>query len=138
MLEHVRRRRALLVASSILSWSALLPVIKTGFLIFIIALIGLTAVSAKSDCGMMQRLAQEHSNSMARRNSLDHSGFENRARSGARAENVAFGYSTKAATIAQWWRSPPHAANMRLPGCKAVASAVSRSGRRYWTMEIGR
>jgi uncharacterized protein YkwD len=105
--------------------------------IFAVALLGVTAANAKSDCGLMKKLAQEHSNSMARRNSLDHAGFQSRARRGARAENVAFGYSTQSATIAQWWRSPPHAANMQLPGCKA-ASAISRSGRRYWTMEIGR
>jgi hypothetical protein len=48
---------------------------------------------------------------MARRNSLDQFGFSRRARRGARAENAAFGYSTKAAAIAQW-RSPPHAANI--------------------------
>jgi Cysteine-rich secretory protein family len=137
MLEYVSRR-ALLVSSSLLSAGALLPVTRKGFVIFITALVGSSAVSAKSDCGMMQKLAQEHSSSMARRNSLNHASFENRARRGARAENVAFGYSTRAATIAQWWRSPAHAANMRLPGCKEVASAVSRSGRRYWMMEIDR
>jgi len=27
---------------------------------------------------------------------------------------------------------------MRLHGCRGIASAVSRSGRRYWAMEIGR
>jgi len=92
---------------------------------------------AKSDCGRMQQLAQQHSNDMARRNRLDHSGFHNRARQGARAENVAMGSSTKAGAMAQWWASPGHAANMMLPGCKAVAHAVSKSGRHYWTMIIG-
>jgi len=85
----------------------------------------------------MQRLAQEHSNDMARRDHLDHAGFASRAKQGARAENVAYGHSSKAMTIAQWSASPPHAANMRLPGCRGIASAVSHSGRRYWTMEIG-
>lgn len=93
---------------------------------------------AKSDCALMQQLAQQHSNDMARRNSLDHSGFNDRAAKGARAENVAAGNKTKAATMAQWQASPGHAANMRLPGCKAVAYAVSRSGQHYWTMEIGK
>ena len=46
-------------------------------------------------------------------------------------------HSGKTMTIAQWWASPGHAANMLLPGCKGIASAVSRSGRYYWTMEIG-
>jgi uncharacterized protein YkwD len=98
---------------------------------------GLAPAGAKSDCQTIQRLAQEHANDMARRDSLDHAGFASRAKRGARAENVAYGHSSEAATIAQWWASPGHAANMLLPGCKAIASAVSRSGRRYWTMEIG-
>jgi uncharacterized protein YkwD len=98
-----------------------------------------TAAEAKTktNCRLMQVLAQQHSNDMARRDTLDHSGFYNRARQGARAENVAMGSTTRAGAIAQWRASPGHAANMRLPGCKAVAGAVSRSGRRYWTMMIG-
>ena len=105
-----------------------------------ILLHGLTpahASSLKTDCAIMQRLAQEHSNDMARRDHLDHAGFASRAKQGARAENVAYGHSSKAMTIAQWSASPPNAANMRLPGCRGIASAVSHSGRRYWTMEIG-
>jgi hypothetical protein len=94
--------------------------------------------NAKSDCALMQRLAQDHSNDMARRDSMDHAGFYGRAAKGARAENVAMGSKTKAEAMAQWRASPGHAANMRLPGCKAVAYAVSRSGRHYWTMEIGK
>ena len=87
---------------------------------------------AKANCQLMQQLAQQHSNDMARRNRLDHAGFHDRAKKGARAENVAMG------AMAQWWTSPRHAANMLLPGCKAVAHAVSKSGRHYWTMLIGR
>jgi Cysteine-rich secretory protein family len=104
------------------------------------ASIGLTLpmqAEAKSDCALMQQLAQEHSNDMARRESLDHRGFSERAARGARAENVAMGNKTKGATMAQWQASPRHAHNMGLPGCKAVAYAVGRSGRYYWTMEIG-
>jgi uncharacterized protein YkwD len=86
----------------------------------------------------MKRLAQQHSNDMARRNSMDHAGFHTRAKRGARAENVAMGSTTKAGAMAQWWTSLGHAANMLLPGCKAVAHAVSKSGRHYWTMLIGR
>jgi uncharacterized protein YkwD len=99
-----------------------------------------TPVSAKdkSNCALMQPLAQQHSNDMARRNSMDHAGFHTRAKQGARAENVAMGSTTKAGAMAQWWTSPGHAANMLLPGCKAVAHAVSKSGRHYWTMLIGR
>lgn len=100
--------------------------------------LGLTAVNAEAACQAMQRLAQQHSNDMARRGHLDYAGFERRAKQGARAENVATGYSSKAQTIAQWWASPVHAFNMLLPGCKAVAYAVSRTGRYYWAMEIGK
>ena len=75
---------------------------------------------------------------MARRDSMDHSGFYGRAVKGARAENVAVGMKTKAETLAQRRASPGHAANMRRPGCKAVAYAVSKSGQYYWTMEIGK
>lgn len=91
---------------------------------------------ANASCGNLQQLAQEHANDMARRGSMDHNGFADRARRGARAENVAYGVSTKSQAIALWWGSPGHAANMRLPGCKAVASARGH-GRTYWVMEIG-
>jgi uncharacterized protein YkwD len=101
---------------------------------------GLTPADAKilkTSCWTMQLLAQEHSSDMARRDHLDHAGFASRVKRGARAENVAYGHKSEARTIAQWSHSPRHAANMRLPGCRGIASAVSQSGRRYWTMEIG-
>jgi uncharacterized protein YkwD len=113
---------------------------KAGWLVFAVLVFGLTPANAKTlkaSCRTMQQLAQEHSNDMAHRDHLDHAGFARRAKRGARAENVAYGYSSKAKTIAQWLASPSHAANMRLPGCKGIASAMSRSGLRYWTMEIG-
>jgi uncharacterized protein YkwD len=73
----------------------------------------------------MQRLAQEHSNSMAQRNSRDHVGFEERARKGQSGERRLRGHA-KAEAMAMWAASPSHASNMILPGCKAVASATSR------------
>ena len=116
------------------------------FFLFIAALAAILTVMvmlapkpAHAACSVyaMMALAQEHSNNMARRDHLDHDGFAWRAARGARAENVAYGYATEVKTIAQWWRSPGHAANMRLPGCRAIASAVSRSGKHYWTLEVG-
>jgi hypothetical protein len=97
------------------------------------------APRARAECNanLMKILAYEHSKDMARRNSLDHAGFEARARRGARAENVAYGYKTLEGTMEQWRRSPPHAANLALPGCRGVASARSASGRIFWTLEIG-
>jgi uncharacterized protein YkwD len=85
-------------------------------------------------------LAQEHANDMARREKLDHAGFfERRARAGARAENVAFGCTDEACTIQQWINSAGHRANMLLGDIDryGLASAVSRSGRRYWALVVG-
>jgi uncharacterized protein YkwD len=106
-------------------------------LAMILIVLLLATVEARASCAMMQKLAQEHSNDMARRGAMDHAGFMDRARRGARAENVAAGVTTRAAAIALWWSSPGHAVNMRLPGCKAVAHAVGH-GVYYWTMVIGR
>jgi hypothetical protein len=47
------------------------------------------------------------------------------------------GVKTERAAIAAWRTSPSHAANMALPGCKAVAHACNKQGRCFWTMEIG-
>jgi hypothetical protein len=95
--------------------------------------------AAAASCAAMKALAQEHSNDMARRNSMDHEGFfERRVPRGARAENVMAGVKTEREALAAWRASPAHAANMALPGCKAVAHACNKSGRCFWTMEIGR
>jgi len=75
---------------------------------------------------------------MARRNSLDHAGFmKRRGPAGAVGENVAVGCETEACARQVWMNSARHRANMMLGGCQAIASAVSKSGRRYWVMEIG-
>lgn len=91
-----------------------------------------------ASCGTLHALAQAHANDMARRESLDHAGFfSERGPRGAMAENVAVGCKSEACAREVWMNSPPHRANMMLGGCQAVASAVSKSGRRYWAMEIG-
>ena len=91
-----------------------------------------------ADCSKLYALAQRHANDMARRNSLDHAGFmKHRGPAGAAAENVAVGCETEACARHAWLKSPRHRANMMLGGCEVVASAVSKSGRRYWVMEIG-
>jgi hypothetical protein len=91
-----------------------------------------------ADCGPLYALAQQHANDMARRNSLDHAGFmKHRGPAGAAAENVAVGCADEACAMRAWMKSPHHRANLALGGCQAVASAVSKSGRRYWAMEIG-
>src|ERR1700677_4604347 len=94
--------------------------------------------AAAASCATMKALAQEHSNDMARRNSMDHDGFfERRVPRGARAENVMAGVKTEREAMAAWRASPPHAANMALPGCKGVARTCNKNGRCFWTMEIG-
>jgi hypothetical protein len=94
--------------------------------------------SCYADCSLLRALAQQHANSMARRNVLDHAGFmQRRGPAGALAENVAVGCETEACARRMWMQSPSHRANMMLGGCQAVASAISASGRRYWAMEIG-
>ena len=91
-----------------------------------------------TDCSTLYALAQQHANDMARRNSLDHAGFmTQRGPKGAAAENVAVGCADEACAMRAWMNSPHHRANLALGGCQAVASAVSKSGRRYWAMEIG-
>lgn len=114
---------------------------KIGTIGFGIALL-LSAVFAgvcdAADCGTLYALAQQHAYDMARRNSLDHAGFmKRRGPAGAIAENVAVGCSDEACARKAWMKSPHHRANMMLGGCHAVASAVSKNGRRYWVMEIG-
>jgi hypothetical protein len=92
----------------------------------------------RADCAALHALAHRHAQDMARRDSLDHSGFrQHRGPAGAIAENVAVGCDSEACARRMWMQSAPHRANMMLGGCQAVASAVSASGRRYWAMEIG-
>jgi len=95
--------------------------------------------NAATSCAAMKALALEHARDMARRNSMDHDGFfERRVPRGAKAENVMAGVKTEREAMAAWRGSPPHAANLALPGCKAVAHACNKDGRCFWAMEIGR
>lgn len=107
----------------------------------ILAVLGFTIFAVDAcfaNCSSLQSIAQQHANDMARRNSLDHSGFiQHRVSAGAIAENVAMGCATEACARRMWMQSPAHRQNMMLGGCIAVASAVSSGGRRYWAMEIG-
>jgi uncharacterized protein YkwD len=93
----------------------------------------------RSDPGLTG-LARQHAEDMARRENLDHAGFmERRGPAGARAENVAYGCADSACTMRQWINSPGHRANMLKAnvGSYGLASAVSKSGRRYWALELG-
>lgn len=98
----------------------------------------LGATASYADCTRLYALAQQHAYDMARRDRLDHSGFmRHRGPAGARAENVAVGCADEACARRVWLQSAPHRKNMMSGGCQAIASAVSKSGRRYWVMEVG-
>lgn len=89
----------------------------------------------------MARLARAHAQDMARRESMDHAGFmQRRAPAGARAENVSVGCADNACAVRQWIESGPHRANLLLTNARSygLASAVSRSGTRYWALVFGR
>lgn len=85
--------------------------------------------------------AYSHAHDMARRNSLDHNGFKERARysSGASAENVLWGCEDQDCAIRMWAKSPSHRRNMLMKGVSAygIASATADNGRKYWVMELG-
>jgi Cysteine-rich secretory protein family len=109
--------------------------------LFALALLSTAAAAGfahATDCSTLYALAQQHAYDMARRDSLDHAGFmQRRGPAGAAAENVAVNCADEACARRAWMASPHHRANMMRGGCQAVASAVSKSGRRYWAMEIG-
>ena len=89
----------------------------------------------------MIALARGHAEEMARREKLDHAGFlERRGPSGVRAENVGYGCAESSCTIRQWIKSPRHRANMLLRDVSryGLESAVSKSGRRYWALSLGK
>jgi len=114
--------------------------VKVGLTTFCLALALIAAGTGlcHADCSTLYALAQQHANDMARRDSLDHAGFmRKRGPRGAAAENVAVGCADEACVRRVWMNSRQHRANMMIGGCQAIASAVSKSGRRYWAMEIG-
>jgi uncharacterized protein YkwD len=90
----------------------------------------------QQDAGLTA-MAATHSADMARRETLDHGGF--RETRGARAENVAYGCADSPCTIRQWIKSSGHRTNMlRADVTKyGLGSAVSKSGRKYWTLLVG-
>jgi uncharacterized protein YkwD len=85
--------------------------------------------------------AYGHAHDMARRNSLDHNGFKERAKlsGGTAAENVSWGCEDEDCAIRQWAKSAGHRKNMLMKGVSAygIASATAENGRKYWVMELG-
>jgi uncharacterized protein YkwD len=91
--------------------------------------------------GQLSGAASSHAHDLARRRSLDHNGFRQRANftGGTAAENVAFGCDSEDCVIKMWARSGGHRANMlrRDVTSYGLASATGDNGRRYWVLELG-
>jgi Cysteine-rich secretory protein family len=94
---------------------------------------------------VLNRIAQEQAQAMARRDILDHSvlgPFNSRVASsgsGRPAENIAYGYDSFAKTLDQWIESPGHRKNLLMHGASRVGVASAKSpttGRTYWAMVI--
>ena len=85
--------------------------------------------------------AHRHAVSMARRDHLDHDGFDARMTPLATiaAENVAYGCRTEACVMAMWAQSPGHRRNMLMHSLTryGLATARSAAGRTYWVLEMG-
>jgi uncharacterized protein YkwD len=93
--------------------------------------------------------AQRHSDDMARRTTMTHSGGDGtdggqRIRSaGYRwstwAENVAAGQTTAAEVMSAWLASPGHRANILNKGVAHIGVAATKgsNGVTYWTMVLG-
>lgn len=85
--------------------------------------------------------AYEHARDLARRNRLDHNGFEERMGmiSSMAAENVLVGCRDRACAFRVWAKSPGHRRNMLMKGVTryGLASATAQNGRMYWVLELG-
>jgi hypothetical protein len=107
-------------------------------LAIILTVLLLATVEAQASCATMQKLAQEHSNDMARRGSMDHAGFTDRARRGARAENVAAGVKTRSAVGIARPRGQHASAGMQSLGARGRARRLLLDdGYRAMTMRRG-
>jgi uncharacterized protein YkwD len=91
---------------------------------------------------LLAAAAYSHAHDLARRQRLDHRGFNARVMSvvaGIGAENVSYGCEDQDCAIRQWARSAGHRRNMLMKGISAygIASARAGNGRMYWVMELG-
>jgi len=89
----------------------------------------------------LNRLAQAHAADLARRQSLDHDGFDARMRTvswNTAAENVLYGCADASCAFRLWANSSEHRANMLLPGLTqyGLASAKAANGQVYWVLEM--
>lgn len=96
----------------------------------------------------LMRMAQEHSNAMARRDKLDHNvgrSFNDRLKASGfdasiAVENISAGYHTLAEAFSGWRDSPPHRANMLKSGVTRMGIATTYApGSKYkvfWTLVL--
>ena len=96
----------------------------------------------------LMRMAQAQAETMAKRDKLDHSAgkpFVARLKASGydakrAAENISAGYHTLAEAFSGWRDSPPHRANMLLPGATRIGIAAvytpASKYKVYWTLVI--
>lgn len=96
----------------------------------------------------LMRMAEEHSNAMARRDKLDHNvgkAFNDRLKASGfdaslAVENISAGYHTLAEAFSGWRDSPPHRANMLKSGVTRIGIATTYApGSKYkvfWTLVL--
>jgi uncharacterized protein YkwD len=99
--------------------------------------------------GRLTASAQRHSDDMARRQTMSHTGGDGtdggqRIRSAGYTwstwgENVAAGQSTAAEVMSAWLASPGHRANILNKGVAHIGVAATKgaNGVTYWTMVLG-
>lgn len=94
---------------------------------------------AMSSTAVLSSLAKAHADDLARRQAMDHNGFQERMRGfNTAAENVAYGCDTADCVFQMWAGSPGHRANMLRGDIKhyGLASAKAANGQRYWVLEL--
>jgi uncharacterized protein YkwD len=94
---------------------------------------------AMTSTAALSRLAQGHAADLARRQAMDHNGFQERmGRFNTAAENVAYGCDSADCVFQMWAGSPGHRANMLRGDIRhyGLASAKAANGQRYWVLEL--
>jgi uncharacterized protein YkwD len=110
------------------------------------AKVGCAALRWESRLATAARL---HSEDMARRNYFSHTSLDGRTPwdriraqgyTDGSAENIAAGYSTAAAVMTGWMKSPGHKANILNCSNKALGVGIGKGGSygTYWTQDFGR
>lgn len=94
-----------------------------------------------SQSATLDSLARAHAADLARRQSLDHDGFDARMDKvswSTAAENVLYGCADATCAFQLWANSSEHRANMLLPAVTqyGLGSARASNGQVYWVLEL--